>query len=67
AKYTPRHRRSLCYGFSFAMGLGLGSFGARFAGAFQSDVVVYGTLAAVAGVGSLICVALCTLNRRQLA
>jgi predicted MFS family arabinose efflux permease len=58
AKYTPRHRRSLCYGFSFAMGLGLGSFGARFAGAFQSDAIVYGTLAAVAGVGCLICVAL---------
>ena len=27
AKYTPRHRRSLCYGLSFAMAFGLGSFG----------------------------------------
>lgn len=63
AKYTPRHRRSLCYGFSFAMGLGLGSFGARFAGAFQSDGIVYGTLAAVAGVGCLVCVVLVLLNR----
>jgi MFS family permease len=63
AKYTPRHRRSLCYGFSFAMGLGLGSFGARFAGEFQSDGFVYGTLAVVAGVGCLICIVLCLLNR----
>ena len=65
AKYTPRHRRSLCYGFSFAMGLGLGSFGARFAGAYQSDGVVYGTLAAVAGLGCLICIVLCLLNRSR--
>ena len=63
AKYTPRHRRSLCYGFSFAMGLGLGSFGARFAGEFQSDRFVYGTLAAIAGIGGLICIVLCVLNR----
>ncbi|MEX0817953.1 MAG: MFS transporter [Pirellulaceae bacterium] len=65
AKYTPRHRRSLCYGFSFAMGLGLGSFGARFAGAFQSDRFIYGTLAAVAGFGCLICIVLVTLNRSR--
>ncbi|HUG69460.1 MAG TPA: MFS transporter [Pirellulaceae bacterium] len=63
AKYTPRHRRSLCYGFSFAMGLGLGSFGARFAGEFQSDGIVYGTLAAVAGVGCVVCAVLVALNR----
>jgi MFS transporter, FSR family, fosmidomycin resistance protein len=62
AKYTPRHRRSLCYGFSFAMGLGLGSFGAMFAGQFQSDTIVYGTLAGVAGIGCGICVMLCFLN-----
>ncbi len=65
AKYSPRHRRSLCYGFSFAMGLGLGSFGARFAGAFQSDSIVYGTLAVVAGLGCLICLVLCVFNPRD--
>ena len=65
AKYTPRHRRSLCYGFSFAMGLGLGSFGALFAGTFQSDALVYGTLAATAGLGGLICILLSLLSRRQ--
>ena len=63
AKYTPRRRRSLCYGFSFAMGFGLGSFGALFAGVFQSDAIVYGTLAAAAGLGGLICLVLCLLNR----
>ena len=65
AKYTPRHRRSLCYGFSFAMGLGLGSFGASFAGAYQSDALVYGTLAAIAGLGGVICIVLTVLSRRQ--
>ncbi len=48
AKYTPRRRRSLCYGFSFAMGLGLGSFGAAFNGYSRSDFVTYTTLAVVA-------------------
>lgn len=65
AKYTPRHRRSLCYGFSFAMGLGLGSFGALFAGSFQDDTIVYGSLGAVAGFGAAICVVLCLLNRNS--
>jgi len=32
AKYTPARRRSLCYGLSFTMGFGVGSFGAAFAG-----------------------------------
>ena len=62
AKYTPRHRRSLCYGFSFAMGLGLGSFGALFAGYFQSDQMVYGSLAGAAGIGGAICCVLVALN-----
>jgi MFS family permease len=48
AKYTPRRRRSLCYGFSFAAAFGLGSFGSRFAGDHTSDVLIYGTLAGVA-------------------
>jgi MFS family permease len=65
AKYTPRRLRSLCYGFSFAMGLGLGSFGARFAGAYQSDARVYGTLAATAAFGGLICILLSVLSQRH--
>jgi hypothetical protein len=55
AKYTPRHRRSVCYGFSFAMGLGLGSFGAGFAGSSQSDLFVYGSLAAISTTAGLLC------------
>jgi hypothetical protein len=47
AKYTPKSRRSLCYGFSFAMGFGVGSFGARFAGQSTSDLYTFGTLAGV--------------------
>jgi MFS family permease len=48
AKYTPRSRRSLCYGFSFAMGFGLGSCGALFAGQNFSDRTTFATLAAIA-------------------
>ena len=70
AKYTPSHRRSLCYGISFAMGLGLGSFGAGFAGdvlkmfEVPSDgfPYLYSSLAATAAVGGLICIVLCWLN-----
>ncbi len=64
AKYTPRRRRSLCYGFSFAMGLGFGSFGARFAGNYQSDFLIYGTLAAVAFAAGCVGLTLCWLNSR---
>lgn len=47
AKYTPRRRRSLCYGLSFTAGFGLGAVGATFAGKVQSDLVNHGTLAAL--------------------
>ena len=67
AKYTPRHRRSLCYGFSFAMGLGLGSFGASFAGMYESDTIVYASLAGAAGFGAVICMVLVVLNRNSQA
>ncbi|MDP7304843.1 MAG: MFS transporter, partial [Pirellulaceae bacterium] len=55
AAYTPLKKRSLCYGFSFAMGLGLGSFGASFAGHTLQNEIVYGTLAGVALVASIFC------------
>ncbi len=57
AKYTPSERRSLCYGISFGLSLGLGSFGAWFAGYALNDRTVYGTLALVsllAGIGGLV-------------
>ncbi len=45
AKYVPRRRRSLCYGLSFTLGFGVGSFGASFAGYAKSDLMNFGTLA----------------------
>jgi MFS family permease len=65
ADYTPPHRRSLCYGFSFAMGLGLGSFGAGFAGGSRSDLFVYGSLAVVAAGGGCIGLLLWILRERM--
>ena len=47
AKYTPKRRRSLCFGFSFAMGFGFGSFGAAYAGHSASDRLTFGSLAIV--------------------
>jgi FSR family fosmidomycin resistance protein-like MFS transporter len=54
AKYTPRRQRGMFYGISFAMGQGVGSFGAGFAGNFQSDRVVYGVLAIVAAAAGVV-------------
>jgi len=48
AKYTPAGRRSLCYGLTFAIGLGMGSCGAVFMGYSSSDLMAYGTLSALA-------------------
>jgi len=47
AKYVPRRRRSLCYGLSFTLGFGLGSFGASFAGFAKNDLMNFGTLTAL--------------------
>lgn len=48
AKYTPARRRSLCYGLTFALGLGVGSVGAPFVGYSPNDLVAYGSLSALA-------------------
>ena len=63
AQYTPPERRSICYGFSFASGLGLGSVGALFAGVSRSDFVTYLTLAAVAGFAAMVGLVLVRQNR----
>ena len=55
AKYTPRARRSLCYGFSFAMGFGFGSFGAAFAGSTTSNVFTFGSLSGVVCAAGVFC------------
>ncbi|HAY82457.1 MAG TPA: hypothetical protein DCY79_21840 [Planctomycetaceae bacterium] len=62
AKYSPPHRRSLCYGFSFAMGLGVGSFGASFNGFSPSDTVTYSTLAGIAIAAGTLTILLASLN-----
>ena len=62
AKYSPPHRRSLCYGFSFAMGLGVGSFGASFNGFSPSDEVTYSTLAVIAIAAGTLTMLLAKLN-----
>ena len=58
AKYTPRARRSLCYGFSFAMGFGFGSFGARFAGASTDNLFTFGSLSLIVAAAGLFCAVL---------
>jgi MFS family permease len=66
ASYAPRRRRSLCYGFSFLMSFGLGSFGAMFAGhAGQSftNEVYYSTLAGLALAASAVTIVLWRWNR----
>lgn len=63
AKYTPRHRRSLSYGFSFAMGLGLGSLGALFAGFSPSYIATNITLAGFATVAGALALLLSTWQR----
>ena len=41
AKYTPSSRRSVCYGFSFMMGFGIGGLGAPLAGYLPSELLTY--------------------------
>jgi len=63
AKYTPRRHRSLCYGFSFAMGMGIGSLGAVFVGNIEQNAVIYQTMAAVALTGGILTLILWRWNR----
>lgn len=63
AKYTPRGRRSLCYGFSFAMSFGIGGFGAAFAGYIQSRLISYATFSAATLLSGLLCALLWLWSR----
>jgi len=47
AKYVPRRRRSLCYGLSFTLGFGIGSFGPTFAGWMPDERTTYTSLAVI--------------------
>jgi MFS family permease len=63
AKYSPRRRRSLAYGFSFAVSFGLGSLGALFAGYSSSDVFLHSTLAFLTGLAGFWAAMLAYWNR----
>ena len=58
AKYVPRRRRSLCYGLSFTLGFGVGSFGANFAGHVEDYLLRYGILAGVLAAAGLLALVL---------
>ena len=62
AKYSPRRRRSLCYGFSFAMGFGIGSTAAALVGFTHQQFFAFALLAGIASVATVVGV---VLARRQ--
>ncbi|MCH2129251.1 MAG: MFS transporter [Pirellulaceae bacterium] len=65
AKYTPVSRRSLCYGFSFTMGLGIGGIGPTLAGFSPNDLTTYLSLALATGIASGISLLLAFQNKPE--
>jgi len=62
AKYVPRKHRSLCYGLSFTLGFGVGSFGPTFAGFTSNGVLKFGVLASLLCISSAISLFLWQFN-----
>jgi len=62
-KYTSPRHRSFYFGLSFAMGIGFGSFGARYAGASLDNFSIFMGLAIAALLGSMVAGLLVVLNR----
>jgi len=58
AKYVPRRRRSLCFGLSFTVGFGVGSFGPNLAGHINNYAILYSILAAMLAVCGLLALTL---------
>jgi len=58
AKYVPRRRRSLCYGLSFTVAFGVGSFGPNIAGHIDDYRLRYGGLAVVLGLAGTLALVL---------
>ena len=67
AKYVPRRRRSLCYGLSFTVGFGIGSFGPTFSGFAKSDMVNYATLSGILTLAACLGLGLWWNDRRRRA
>ena len=63
AKYTPRRRRSLCYGLSFTMGFGIGSIGPAMSGAIESPLVNFSILAALLASAGILALSLWRRHR----
>ena len=64
-KYTPENRRSLCYGYNFVIGFGIGGLGAPLAGKIDDLVYTYYILAGVAMVSATIGIILIKINRNE--
>lgn len=62
AKYTPRRRRSLCYGLSFTLGFGVGSTGPTISGMIAAEWLNYVVLAGLLVAAGL---AACALGWRD--
>ena len=57
AKYVPRRLRSTCFGLSFTLGFGVGSFGTVIAGYAKSNLLNFSILSillAAAGILALV-------------
>ena len=65
AKYTPNHRRSLCYGFSFMMGFGVGGLGALLAGMIGDETTKYLIFSLISFLAAVIGGTLWILNRQR--
>ena len=66
AQFVPRSRRSLGYGFSNMFTVGVGALGPWFAGVFQHDLHIYGSLAVVAVLSAVLGLQLRVLSARRI-
>jgi len=67
AKYTPRRRRSLCYGLSFTVGFGVGSTGPTISGLIARQWLNYTVLASLLVVAGLAACGLAWRDGRERA
>ena len=65
-KYTPESRRSLCYGYNFVIGFGIGGLGAPLAGQIDDLVYTYYVLAGIALISATIGIMLIKINSTKI-